>query len=284
MTRFITLALGLIAAAAWSLLTSDHALAWSPETTPSVTGDWNGLYRSDTDPQTILPVRMMITDQVHRRFSGSLLLGDDEDDIEGTIDADNKAHIIGRAAGQATGKRLHKPLIIAKLALEDFGGGAATLDGAMKVRFPDGTTDEGHVVFVRSFTPQPDRSPPDLRGTFDGSATSGVDGTELQIVLEFKGQQGTRLTEGRLAILDPRLDEPVSFNVIGTVSPTGEAVLIGLGPAGFVRLDGEYVPAPDGTPRLIGDYLIRLDLIRMNFTGDDFGGFDLISMNIVRPE
>lgn len=270
MTRFVTLAFCLMTIAVLNTVTVDRALAWGPSTTPSVTGSWSGLFLLEEDPKPLLGM-LEITDQDQRRFEGMLLVGDSVYVIDGTVAASGEVSIIGNTANSKWEGHLR---------LRDQGGGAAMLLGSFNSINGGQMSDRGVAVLLHSFEPDPDQSPPDVRGTFDGAARSGLDGTELQMFLDFKGQQGTSLSDGRLAILDPRHDEPLTFDLVGTVAPTGEVVLTGLGPGGFIRLTGESAPAPDGSPRLIGDYLIKMNLIsmnviRMNFADEDFGIFDL---------
>jgi hypothetical protein len=230
-----------------------------------VTGEWHGFYTSAKaqDQGIIHGVTVAIDTQTHRRFAGWLALGDFWYEIHGTVAASGNVNITGKG----TGGKLN-----ANFELHDFGGGAAVVDGELKIHHSDGSQDDGLVLILRSYTPVAGSPLPNVSGEYDGSSTSAnTDKTTPMSASFVHDTQGAAPTTfcGDVQIID------MNYTGCGTINEKGNFLVIGLGVDGPLYLQGSFEAGP--SPTLCGEY--KVDLIDMNFS-EDFGEFCIVDMNL----
>lgn len=263
-----------VAALGLCLWTGSDLHAQGIDTSPGVTGEWLGFYRAVGTSPGIKLVRVAITEQERRRFSGKLLVGDSLFDIEGTISASGNVHIIG--CGQ-------DGLMIGKHDFHDMGEGAAILAGGFKLHFTNGDRERGAVILLRGHR-RPAGPPP--AGKWAGTLVSNANEATLGLTATFSNKTMPNLGLG--AITDPETEQTLPLALVGSISGKGTAILIGLGPQAVLVLRGQLLP-PDqefAQPHICGSYalgVIEENVIEENVIEENvfthFGTFCVIEEN-----
>jgi hypothetical protein len=199
----------------------------------NVLGVYDGFYQSAVNPDDRGPVEVMITQQLHRRFVGTLTIAIGAFPFDGTIAASDQFSIVGRGNG-------------AKFEVQGMvrfmGDGSVFVQSRYRFRMGPGRPDSGLLVLLRDTAA---RDVPDVVGTWQGTYQSSVDPADTgAIIVVCDVQTGSSFT-GTLTV------NGLVFPLVGTVGAPPDPASpypfdsIGLGPAGWFRVTGNVTLPTD---------------------------------------
>jgi len=239
-------------------------LSRSAEAVPAVQevrGRWTGFFRSDVDPRIRGNLIFDITQQDHRRFTGTVTMIDPSSgagvpfDFDGTLAESDIFTGTGKGPGGMV--QFHG-------MLHFFSDSAAVVDAGYKFYPPDPCLppgpcvphDSGGAIALRSFIGDPGLEPPDVAGpwvgTYDSDAGGGT-GTLRLMITQGRDPELRRRSAMFFGteIVDEGTDHALIFNFLGSlgvppspIEPT-PLLVIGIGDAGRFVVSGEYQPPPD---------------------------------------
>ena len=270
-------------------LVPSAAVADDREKVHELTGDWSGYYQGIGNPDT-RAADLLIRSQRNRRFEGNFVLGPAPHifPITGTTASCSNNLSPGEDVAcqnnlfqgkSAAGK------IKAQTTLTDFDGGAAILDGRLGVNLREAAQEEGSLLLLRNFIGNPDTTPPDVSGHYEGTATFG--GEDVGFIVNWRpvrdergamttGFEGTVMLQPREASGFP----PFAGVVLGTVNADGEIVAIAQGETGRLVLTADFMDPTNAMPtQIIG----RLRLARSDGSAHE-GAFDAVMQAPPEPE
>jgi hypothetical protein len=147
MNRLLMRCALLVAGSIWLLSADGPRLhAQSPETSPSVTGTWNGSFGSPEGQETT-PTTLVIPFQDHRRFVGMMSVGNAVYQIAGTVSASDQLILVGKGEGELG-------VLIGLLQLQALENSATILDGRLRLHSPGGEMAVDEVHLLRDFRPE----------------------------------------------------------------------------------------------------------------------------------
>jgi hypothetical protein len=261
-----------LAALVLGVLAIGVARAQAPSSNQLAKGKWHGFYLQLDDPRmSPLPTQPQRADLFlghtsARRFGGAFALG-------------AKPHLgpepyIIPVAGRFTAADLLvfsgrglDGTVSSKLTMHDFGDGAAILDGTLKFD-PSGPAgaEHGTLLLLRKFVGNPDETPPDVTGHYEGtfstqntSAAAGIIVLDLDARFNDDGELSSGFSGGvKLEERGPTLAAvPITFGtfagrVRGTINADGKVVAIAQGTSGRLVLLATWVdPSDPSMPAVI---------------------------------